>query len=124
MNQKRNLAAAICAAMLIAPMAGMAHHATSTFYTEEIIHVDGKIVEVVWANPHGVLVIQDGGGEYWVGEMASVLSLAQEGLGSADLPVGMEIRVDALSSRDGTHRIHIEAIQAGEKVLYGEPTDL
>lgn len=99
----------------------MAHHATSTFYQEDEIELSGKIVELVWANPHGMIVFQDAAGAYFVGEMASILGLSEQGLSSADLPIGMEITVQALPSRDGSNRVHINTIESEGVAIYGSP---
>ena len=121
MKSNKIALALISLALASVAVPAMAHHATSTFYQEDAVELTGKIVELVWANPHGMIVFQDADGAYYVGEMASILGLSQQGLGSSDLPIGMEITVQALPSRDGSNRVHINTIESEGVAIYGSP---
>ena len=96
-----------------------AHHSVGAFYTEDTKDVSGKLIEFLYVNPHGQLVIQDADGAYWIGEMGSVLGLRRQGLTPSTLPVGSDLSIHARTSRDGTNRLYVEAIQVDGKYVYG-----
>lgn len=100
-----------------------AHHSTGAFYTDERVVVEGKVVEFLYVNPHGQLVIQDAKGDYWVGEMSSVLGLQRQGLTKALLPVGTSVKINAQKSRDGSNRTFVRQIlKEGKEIYKNEPT--
>lgn len=113
--------AAATTAALAGVMGGtaFAHHSVGAYYTDDVIELEGTVVEFLYVNPHGQLVIQDAEGAYWVGEMGSVLGLQRQGLTRATLPVGTEIWMEVRTSRDGTNRVFVNAIRVGEDVVYG-----
>lgn len=96
-----------------------AHHSVGSFYTDELIELEGEVVEFLYVNPHGQIVVQDAEGAYWVGETGSVLGLQRQGVTSDTLPVGTQVKLHALTSRDGTNRVHVEAIELDGEVVYG-----
>jgi len=96
-----------------------AHHSVGAFYTEDTKDVSGKLIEFLYVNPHGQLVIQDAEGAYWIGEMGSVLGLRRQGLTPSTLPIGTDLSIHARTSRDGTNRLYVEAIQVDGKYVYG-----
>ncbi len=96
----------------------VAHHSTTTFYFTNPIEVSGDIEELVWANPHGILVVKDAKGGFWVGELAAVVDLAAQGLNPTKLPKGLHVDLKALPSRDGSNRIHIQVIKADGNVIF------
>jgi len=100
-----------------------AHHSTGAFYSDERMDVEGDVVEFLYVNPHGQLVIQDASSTYWVGEMGSVLGLQRAGLSKAKLPAGSHIKINAQKSRDGSNRVFIRQIlKDGEEIYTNEPT--
>ncbi|PJR09915.1 DUF6152 family protein [Sinorhizobium meliloti] len=121
---KKSLMALIAATVVstAAIMPATAHHSTGAFYTDERVDVEGKVVEFLYVNPHGQLVIQDAAGAFWVGEMSSVLGLQRAGLTKAKLPIGSNIKINAQKSRDGSNRVFVRLIQKdGADVYKNEP---
>jgi len=119
-NIKAIAAAGLLGAAALGVLPAAAHHATSTFYLEEEIPLENVVVqELIWANPHGVLVVQDADGAFWVGEMAAVVDLARQGLNPDSLPKGRELDLMVLPSRDGSNRVHVQSISADGQTIYG-----
>jgi len=122
---KKSIMALVAATVLstAAVVPAVAHHSTGAFYTDERVEVEGKVVEFLYVNPHGQLVIQDASGNYWVGEMSSVLGLQRQGLTKALLPVGTSVKINAQKSRDGSNRTFVRQIlKEGKEIYRNEPT--
>lgn len=109
----------VAAAMISAAAPVVAHHSVGSYYTEERIQIEGTVVEFLYVNPHGQLVVQDESGDYWVGELGSVLGLQRAGLTTESLPVGTKVILVAQQSRDGTNRAFIRGITVDGNMIYG-----
>lgn len=117
------LAAAATVLSTAAIMPATAHHSTGAFYTDDRVDVEGTVVDFLYVNPHGQLVIQDAKGDFWVGEMGSVLGLQRQGLTKALLPKGTHVKINAQTSRDGSNRTFVRQIQKeGTEIYKNEPT--
>lgn len=102
------LGAGLSAVLLGLPAAG--HHSIALQYdmTREIT-ISGRIVEMEWRNPHSWLSVEVDGEagrlEMWRVEFGGANSLYRRGWRRDDLPVGAEVTIHGLPSRDGSRQM-------------------
>ena len=102
------LGASLAAALLTVPAFG--HHSIALQYdmTREVT-ISGRIVEMEWRNPHSWLSVEVEGEagmpEMWRVEFGGANSLYRRGWRRDDLPVGAEVTIHGLPSRDGSRQI-------------------
>ena len=103
------------------PAAG--HHSIALQYdmTREIT-ISGRIVEMEWRNPHSWLSVEvegeTGRPEMWRVEFGGANSLYRRGWRQDDLPVGAEVTIHGLPSRDGSRQIE------GDEVTFADGRSL
>jgi len=108
-NSIRAALGAVLAAVLLGYPA-FGHHSIALQYdmTREIT-ISGRIVEMEWRNPHSWLSVEvegeTGRPELWRVEFGGANSLYRRGWRQDDLPVGAEVTVHGLPSRDGSRQI-------------------
>ena len=111
----------LAAALLTLPAFG--HHSIALQYdmTREIT-ISGRIVEMEWRNPHSWLSVEvegeTGRPEMWRVEFGGANSLYRRGWRQDDLPVGAEVTVHGLPSRDGSRQIE------GDEVTFADGRSL
>ena len=89
--------------LLITPILAGAHHSRAEF-SDEMIEVEGEIVDVAWRNPHPVITIRavdDGGAEkLWrIESWQSANSLDRKGLPGATFQLGDRVTVAGQASQ-------------------------
>ena len=97
-------AAALLAALAIAPAAS-AHHAFSAEFDADLpIRVQGKIVKVDWINPHAWVHVEhqneDGTTQVWMLEAGTPNTLLRRGMTRTLLQPGTEVIVRGYQSKD------------------------
>ena len=99
------------------------HHSVALQFdmTREIT-ISGRIVEMEWRNPHAWLHVEveseAGNPELWRVEFGGANSLYRRGWRRDDLPVGTEITVHGLPSRDGSRQME------GDEVTFADGRSL
>jgi hypothetical protein len=97
--------AAIAAVSLAVP--ALAHHSHSNYQTKEFTHLEGKVTEVRWMNPHTwiYLEVKDDKGEpqVWALEGGSPTALIRGEWKRDDVKVGDTIKVRCYPLRDGSN---------------------
>lgn len=102
------LGAGVATVLLGYPAFG--HHSIALQYdmTREIT-ISGRIVEMEWRNPHSWLSVEvegeAGRPEMWRVEFGGANSLYRRGWRQDDLPVGAEVTIHGLPSRDGSRQM-------------------
>ncbi|SDX60614.1 DUF6152 family protein [Thiocapsa roseopersicina] len=95
------ISTAVLAAVLVMPVAALAHHGWR-WTAGENISLTGLITAVRLGNPHGLVAV-DVEGEPWTVEVGQPWRNERAGLTDADFAIGREIRVegepDAAASR-------------------------
>jgi 2-keto-4-pentenoate hydratase len=83
--------------------AALAHHATVTNFTREVISVDGVIEQVRYQNPHASILIKntasDGKETYWLVETAARTTLERKGITLDVLTAGSQVTASGLKGR-------------------------
>jgi len=107
-----------------------AHHSFSATFTEEIITVEGVVIDMKFVNPHVNVYfdVTDENGEVteWVSEARAATLLRREGWNRDTLKRGDHISITGNSSRNGSPMVSLEEIRfkdpnTGE--LLGTPGD-
>ncbi|MGP0075938.1 MAG: DUF6152 family protein [Bryobacteraceae bacterium] len=98
-------AAALGAALCLAPMAE-AHHSNSAFYVTKVITIKGVVKEFKWSNPHVwvILTVDDGKGNKvdWKVEGRPPGILARAGWTPKSLVPGETVTIDLSPAKDDT----------------------
>jgi hypothetical protein len=105
---------ALAVAVLSGGLAGvplLAHHSVLGFDGSRGVEITGVVREVAWANPHTLIVIDDGRGARWVVESEGAGVLARLGWPRAAIAVGDRVRTAGAPARDGTHRMRCDFVQ-------------
>ncbi|MBT5330736.1 MAG: hypothetical protein HOL48_03040 [Porticoccaceae bacterium] len=107
--------ALLAASLLLLSQVATAHHSKALqFDMNSEIVVVGTIIELEWRNPHAWLNIEaeneHGENEIWRIEFSSANSLLRRGWRPADIPIGAEITVHGLPSRDGSRTVDGEQV--------------
>ena len=91
------------AMMLALPATVVAHHATVTNFTREVISIDGVIEQVRYQNPHASILLKntDGSGKetYWLVETAARTTLERKGITLDVLTAGSRVTASGLKGR-------------------------
>lgn len=81
----------------------LAHHATVTNFTQEVISAEGVIERVRFQNPHASVLIKNTGDDgkevYWLIETAARTTLERKGITLDRLQVGSRIKATGLKGR-------------------------
>lgn len=82
-----------------------AHHGLDLYNTDELIAIEGKVVEFRLMDPHSLLVIEtsskDGTVIQWEVEGGSAAGIVGSGLTREFLRGGPRVRVEGFQTRDG-----------------------
>jgi hypothetical protein len=114
MKAKILLTSFLFLAALAAPMT--AHHSISAeFDAAKHVSITGVVSNVDWMNPHTYVFVdvQDPSirkARTWACELASPNELARRGFTRESLKVGMSVRVAGARAKDGSFKIHIDAL--------------
>ena len=102
---KLRIPVAIVAAVLLTAAAASAHHSfAGTYIEQQVIKIEGKVVEFNIRNPHSYILIEvtekDGKKVRWGGEWGGVTQLSQGGVTRFTLEVGDHLIIEGAPPRD------------------------
>ena len=93
---------------LVFPVSGrvFAHHAVTVAYdTENLMSIEGEVIDIFWRNPHIVLTVErtleNGNTETWEAESGSTNSLQRIGIGRDIVSIGDHVSLFGAISRRG-----------------------
>ena len=103
------VAAAACAALVLAAAPAWAHHAfAAEFDAKRPVHLDGVVSKVELINPHAWIHVDvtgpDGKVTSWMVEAGSPNVLLRRGFTKAAFPPGTRVIVEGYQSKDGSLR--------------------
>ena len=104
----------ILAAALLAPVAALAHHGWGTFDRAQTVDLAGDVVSSSYVNPHGVVVLRDGG-QALTFELAPVSRMQARGLAAEDIAPGRRVRLFAYRNTQDPNLLRAEWIQVGDR---------
>ena len=104
-------------AMLAAPFVAWAHHSFSV-YADEVIEVEGELVEVHWGNPHVRLTMvstgEAGRETLWTLETGNVYILERRGLPRELFQPGERIRIAGRAHRGRAEQVWLHNLLLGD----------
>ncbi|MDZ7668196.1 MAG: DUF6152 family protein [Gammaproteobacteria bacterium] len=125
MNKTMSTALA-AAALILAPVAALAHHAFGAeFDPNRPLVLKGPVTKVEWVNPHTWIhmevTTEDGSTEQWMVEGGTPNTLLRNGLTKYSLEPGTTIVVDGYQSKDRSNRANGRnvTLENGEKIFMG-----
>ena len=86
-----------------------AHHSPARFITDQVVVVQGDIVDFDWRNPHVYLTVRDKVGSDWLVEANSTANLTRVGWTRDSLKIGEAITFRANPNRDAA-KTHVSLI--------------
>ena len=83
----------------------LGHHSNAKFDNNNLVTMDGTVVEYRWQNPHVVVVWdseKDGKTVRWYGDLASITTSLADGLTKNSLKPGDKVRMSVYPAKAGT----------------------
>jgi hypothetical protein len=113
---------AVAVLLAVAPLA--AHHSISAeFDTNHQITLSGIVTNVDWMNPHTYVFVdvkEPGKTTNWACELDNPRELARKGFTRNSVKVGMTVSVTGNRAKNGSFRLHIDALTANGGRLLGK----
>ena len=78
-----------------------AHHSTARYDLTKTLTIQGTVTEVIWQNPHVILVMNDAKGEEQAFEAPSPTYIVSSGWTKESIKVGDKVTVKASPARNG-----------------------
>ena len=109
------LSAAVAAALCLAAVPAIAHHAfAAEFDANKPIKLTGKVVEMRWSNPHAWIYLDVAGPsgkvERWAFETGAGKGLFRRGWRKEDLPAGTVLVIQGWQARNGSNTANAGSI--------------
>ena len=114
---RSSFALAFAAVLLFTGSAG-AHHGWGSYDAAQVLTLTGKVQEMTYANPHGVLKLETPG-KIWTITLAPPFRMQNRNLPSDALKVGTMVTVVGYPSRTDTTEMRAERI-----TVNGQTTEL
>jgi hypothetical protein len=109
---------AFAAAILVSAGAANAHHGWGSYDAGQVLTLTGKIQEMTYANPHGVLRLEVPG-KVWAITLAPPFRMQNRSLPAETLKVGTTVTVVGYPSRNDPTELRAERI-----TVNGQTTEL
>lgn len=106
----------LAAALMLAPVAALAHHGWSSYDAAKTIKVTAPLTDVKWGNPHGTAKVKYDG-KTWDVVLAPVARMEARGLTEAMLTAGKPVTLEGYPRTDGATEMRIERVIADGKTV-------
>lgn len=98
----------VLVAMLLAGSSAMAHHSYGGYATDQKVSIEGRIENVLFANPHVILQVRTNDNLMYDIEWSAMSNLRRQGIQNSTLLVGDNIVVTGSPKKDPKeHRISL-----------------
>lgn len=115
---KRRLAGLLVAGLLLPTLSAFAHHSFSlTYFDEKTVKIEGKIVQIMFKNPHSVVAVmapdKQGVMQMWGIEWRAAGQLGAQGVNRYTLKLGDEVVITGRLGRnwEEDHRILMQTLK-------------
>lgn len=115
LSRRLFIGSALC---FVGPGATLAHHGWSGFNSDQVLRISGRIAEMTYENPHGMLKLRTEGGE-WSIELAPPFRMRARGLEAEAMAPGTEAILEGYPHRQTARLMRAERI-----VIAGRTTEL
>ena len=88
-----------------------AHHSVLGFDGRRGVELTGVVRDVVWTNPHTVILVDNGHGERWTIESEGPGVLLRLGWSRQAIAAGDRVRAVGAPARDGSHRLRCSFVE-------------
>jgi len=106
------------AAVLLLPLASFAHHGWSEYDVQQVLTLDGTVLESGYDNPHTVIKLK-AGDKTWVAVLAPPFRMEARGLKAEAIKAGVKARVVGYRNRSKADELRVERI-----IIDGKTTEL
>ncbi len=106
------------AAALLLPLASFAHHGWSEYDSQQVLTLDGTVLESGYDNPHTVIRLK-AGDKTWVAVLAPPFRMEARGLKVEAIRAGVKARVVGYQNRSKADELRVERI-----IIDGKTTEL
>lgn len=98
------------------PAAAYAHHGWSSYDSNKVLTVKGKLRMLSWTNPHGMATM-DWQGKRWTVVLAPTARMEARGLSREMIAPGKPVTLVGYPKRNGSAEMRIERVIAGGKTV-------
>lgn len=113
---KKRIVSLLSAALCVATTQAMAHHSfQATYNTDGKIEIRGKLVQVMFRNPHSFIAVmapdENGQMQRWGVEWGGATALQRQGVTRETLKVGDELVISGQPGRNASdHRVRMQTL--------------
>ena len=108
----------LLAAALLLPFSTSAHHGWSEYDAQQVLTLDGTVLESGYDNPHTVIKLK-AGDKTWVAVLAPPFRMEARGLKADAIKAGVKARVVGYQNRAKADELRVERI-----IIDGKTTEL
>ena len=108
----------LLAAVLLLPLSSLAHHGWSEYDAQQVLTLDGTVLESGYDNPHTVIKLK-AGDKTWVAVLAPPFRMEARGLKAEAIKAGVKARVVGYQNRSKADALRVERI-----IIDGKTTEL
>lgn len=103
---------------LLMLVAMFAHHSTARYDLTKTVTVQGTVTEVIWENPHVIVVMNDTSGQEQAFEGPSPTYMVRYGWTKDTIKVGDKVTVKANPAKNGQLPMHLITLTAPDGKEY------
>src|SRR5262245_18651326 len=117
-HQCRNQKLCVAAVVLAAVVPLFAHHSTARYDLTKTVTVQGTVTEVIWQNPHVIVVMNDTHGQEQAFEAPSPTYIVESGWTKDTVKVGDKVSVKGNPAKNGQLPMYLITLTAANGKEY------